>query len=701
MTRLQSLRKVILQKKEILDKAREQLKKEFIGIDQVIDSVIDNLSSWYFFPSLQEKPVVINLWGLTGVGKSSLVKRIAALLSFQEKFYHFNLGEESEKAWTIKRKLEDIYVNINGRPLILCFDEFHQARTLNAHGDEMENSDSRVIWELIDSGRFQVCRYFHHFEDVYDLMLKLKHLLRKGVAVKNGIVVSNKEFFVKEMGIEGEYRGYFEGKQVLKPDNVRFIPTNFLSVINTIAKEKFKGELDIKQKLSTLNGYETVDFIDKVLEFAVSPRMVDCSKALIFVVGNLDEAYTMSSDYNPDMNADEFYDRSLKINLAQIKSALRSRFRNEQIARLGNIHIIYPAFNSQSFYKIIELELSKIQERVKALQNINICFDESICVLIYKEGVYPTQGTRPVFTTIHQLINTKLGRVLTELILRKLNPSKILFRAEENVVIVDYFKKEDLIYSFSEKQVLNLEKLRKNRQDDMQAITAVHESGHAIITIILLKTIPEIIYSVTADTNSHGFVYTKFQLEYVAKNQIEKRLAMYLGGFAAEKIIFGEEYITTGAEEDIARATQFVTTMLKNCGMGSFPASFQVKSSMTNNFIHDEDNKMNKESKLLIQNAMSLAEKTLKDQELLLLRMSDYLSDNRSMNKEVIKEMIDKYANSFSPKELTENRKLVFYRNNLKEKVQALANSKNIISEKYLDSFEISLNKVKGGDNGK
>jgi hypothetical protein len=294
------------------------------------------------------------------------------------------------------------------------------------------------------------------------------------------------------------------------------------------------------------------------------------------------------------------------------------------------------------------------------------------------------------------VINTKLGRVLTELIINKLNPSIIIFRAEQgDLITVDYFNRKNLIYSFSEKQVLNLERLRKNRKDDMQAITAVHESGHAIIAIILLKTVPEVIYSVTADTDSYGFVHTKLKWKYINKEQITKRLAMYLGGYAAEKIIFGEDNITTGAEEDITRATHLATTMLKSCGMGSLIASFQVKNSTTNNFIHDESNIMNEEAKTLIQNAFYLAEKTLKEQQTLLLKMSDYLSDNRCMNKEMIKEMISKYAESFSENELIENGDLLFYRNHLKERIKTISNNENKAFNNSSNMFEISLNKVK------
>jgi hypothetical protein len=102
MTRLQSLRKDILLKKEILSKTKTQLKAEFIGIDQVIDEVIDNISSWYFFPFLQDKPVIINLWGLTGVGKSSLVKCIAKQISFDEKCYQFLASRKSRQRKSVE-----------------------------------------------------------------------------------------------------------------------------------------------------------------------------------------------------------------------------------------------------------------------------------------------------------------------------------------------------------------------------------------------------------------------------------------------------------------------------------------------------------------------------------------------------------------------------------------------------------------------
>ena len=117
----------LIQKQQVINYACEQLKKEFVGIDQVIDQVIDSISSWFIFPDLQEKPLIVNLWGLTGVGKSSLVTRLADLLNYKEKFYHFDLGEKDKGDDSIKDLLECINENRTNNNVLIALDEFQHA----------------------------------------------------------------------------------------------------------------------------------------------------------------------------------------------------------------------------------------------------------------------------------------------------------------------------------------------------------------------------------------------------------------------------------------------------------------------------------------------------------------------------------------------------------------------------------------------
>ena len=52
-------------KMQLLSDAAVQLKKEFVGIDYQIDQVLDNLRTWFLFPELQERPLVISLFGFS------------------------------------------------------------------------------------------------------------------------------------------------------------------------------------------------------------------------------------------------------------------------------------------------------------------------------------------------------------------------------------------------------------------------------------------------------------------------------------------------------------------------------------------------------------------------------------------------------------------------------------------------------------
>ena len=61
------------EKQQKLESTKVQLKSYLFGLDPIIDQVVDSIASWYFFPEHQTRPLVINLWGMTGMGKTELV----------------------------------------------------------------------------------------------------------------------------------------------------------------------------------------------------------------------------------------------------------------------------------------------------------------------------------------------------------------------------------------------------------------------------------------------------------------------------------------------------------------------------------------------------------------------------------------------------------------------------------------------------
>jgi len=677
-TQFLAMKEDFLRKHNVLEQARSTLKQEFFGIDQIIDEIIDNLSSWYFFPELQERPAIINLWGLTGVGKTSVINRLVELINYQDYYYKFDLGNK-EGSYSFQDALEEICENKDSSPVIIALDEFQHSRTISGPFREEINTDkNRMIWELIDSGKIQHFEWKHGLWSLQDFTTKLSHLLKADIKVENGLVISKQELFCNEIGISFK-----------ENEKIRFIPEDKYTTIIELAGEKLNLHLekDIENLLLKLTADETIKFLKRVIKIGKAPSFKNFTKALIFVIGNLDEAYSMSNNFSADIDADEFNKSSQKITVPKIKMALQNRFRNEQIARLGNIHIIYPALSKKSYQKIIEQQIVNYAKHLKTRFKLNIVFDKSIHKLIYKEGVYPTQGVRPIFTSMHQILKSKISHFYAALFLNNLNIDSLHFSIHDKKLTCDYLKDNESVHYLSTTISTTLEDIRKNKQDDLQAITAVHESGHVVLSMVLLKVVPNIVCSITTDGDSQGFVHSNIPWDYISRKELIPRVAMMLGGYVAEELIFGSENLTAGASSDIEKATSFLSIMYKNNGMGRNPITYETPEIKDNNTYHQIKN-IEKEIKAAINEAKKMAINTLINEQKLLLSLSNQLSDKRKLKKEEIE--------NIAKKTLTKNIDFIehgdhlFYRNHLKTQF------KNIVApQANPHTFEnvISLNK--------
>jgi len=659
MNEIKQLKEDFLSKRSVLENARTILKTEFIGIDEIIDQVIDNVSSWYSFSSLQDKPTVINLWGLTGVGKTSLINRLVELIDYRNKYFKFDMGAK-ESYLSFDRALSDLCENKEDDPIIIALDEFQHSRTVQGPMREEVGTDkNRMVWELIDSGKVNYIDWKRGVWFFEDLIGKLQHLLAAGVVVREGLITEGLDIYQKEMHMEYE-----------KDEPKYFFPEdNFVDIIEYAPKSMELNLLeDVKKALLKLNDIETILLMKRLLARAKRPSIKNFSQALIFILGNIDEAYTMSDDYSADISADEFHEMSKKITVPKMKLALQSRFRDEQIARFGNIHIIYPALNSNAYRSIINLALDRVAKKMEPIIHTKFVFEESLLNMIYKEGVYPTQGVRPIFTTIHQMVKSRLSFFIAEIFDKELTVDKLSFSVQNEELTCNYYKAGKRINTSTIKIDIQLEKLRKNRMDDQQAITAVHESGHAILSATLLRILPEIMYSITSDADNNGFMYAKNKWDYFSRKELIPRAAMLLGGHVAEELIFGNENVTSGSTSDIDRATSLIVGMLKRGGLGKDQIRFCVPEKDPGQGYHNFQS-IEEEAKKLIDEAKELATSTLKKEHKLLLIMSNYLSDNRCLKKEKIQELMA--AHLVTKVTFIEDGKNIYYRDHLKKLVES------------------------------
>ena len=100
-------------------------------------------------------------------------------------------------------------------------------------------------------------------------------------------------------------------------------------------------------------------------------------------------------------------------------------------------------------------------------------------------------------------------------------------------------------------------------------MVAFHESGHALVAYKLDEFDPLFKVSIVSRGMTGGYtaVLPDEELSLNTRSYLEKRLAMMLGGHSAEVEIFGE--MSTGASDDITKATRIARAMVTRFGMSS------------------------------------------------------------------------------------------------------------------------------------
>jgi cell division protease FtsH len=632
----------LIARKQELEQATRALKKKFLGLDEIIDEVISQLMPWYLFPKAQLRPTVINLWGLTGSGKTALVQTLVELLQYQKLYSHIDMGEfESDSASWMKNILTDDLSFFHEKSPVICLDEFQFARTLDNNGNELGKDKLRVIWDLLDSGKIQyIPRSSTYYLFRADNCLKrLEKLMKERVALKDGIVANGVDHFVKTF--EGFYFDYNDGSDaVISPSY--FVTDDFVSgMFHLFDDDDFsKEQLRARIKSSTLE--ELIILVKQGMHTRPASKTLDLSHSLMFVLGNLDEAYSMSHNMNPDICADEFHEATAKITIADIKRALRKRFRPEQIARLGNNHIIYKSFNCAQFRALIRQELRRIETFVRNQFGWKVIFDESVVNIVYAEGVFPAQGTRPVFTTVKNLVESRVSSLVVSILEYQLEPALINWKFDNDQFVYEVLdEKSDVVLSFFDQAKLKLENLRRSVDPQIQAHTAVHEAGHAVLAALTLRIIPSVVVSRTA-SDMEGFCLVNFPKGPMTNESLKKDIVITLGGYVAEKMIFGEKFTSSGVYSDIEEASRLANKAVRNYAMGSDPIHLAIGTQNEDAFTMSQ--KYSAEAVTIIKECEVEAERLLQHNKLLLLKIADYLTTHSRMEEQMILSYVKQFS---------------------------------------------------------
>jgi cell division protease FtsH len=131
-----------------------------------------------------------------------------------------------------------------------------------------------------------------------------------------------------------------------------------------------------------------------------------------------------------------------------------------------------------------------------------------------------------------------------------------------NVTMEEFEKAKDKIMMGAERRSMVM-------SDEERQLTAYHEAGHAIVGLNVPEHDP--VYKVTIIPRGRALGVTMFLPEEDryshSKRRLQSQIASLFGGRIAEELIFGSDAVTTGAANDIERATDIARNMVTKWGL--------------------------------------------------------------------------------------------------------------------------------------
>jgi cell division protease FtsH len=205
---------------------------------------------------------------------------------------------------------------------------------------------------------------------------------------------------------------------------------------------------------------------------------------------------------------------------------------------------------------------------------------------------------------------------------------------------------------------------RKSRMisENEKATIAYHEMGHALVGMSLEHTDPVHKISIVSRGMALGWTLSlPTEDRYlVSKVELLDQLAQMLGGRCAEDLILGEANITTGASDDIRKATDLARKMVTEWGMSDKlgPRTFGERQEMPflgrdlgeqRNYSEDIASEIDQEVHHLVETAFLRAKEVLRRREHVLRVLAARLTEVETMEGAEMKRIIDEIEGTQEP----------------------------------------------------
>ena len=198
------------------------------------------------------------------------------------------------------------------------------------------------------------------------------------------------------------------------------------------------------------------------------------------------------------------------------------------------------------------------------------------------------------------------------------------------------------------------EKKSRMMSEREKSIIAYHEMGHALVGMTLEHTDPVHKVSIVSRGMALGWTLSlPSEDKYlVSKAELLDQLAQMLGGRCSEDLVLGEANITTGASDDIRKATDLARKMVTEWGMSDKlgPRTFGERQEMVflgrdlgeqRNYSEDIASEIDQEVHHLVESAFLRAKEVLRRREKLLRVLAARLTEVETMEAAEMRRIIE------------------------------------------------------------
>ena len=218
-------------------------------------------------------------------------------------------------------------------------------------------------------------------------------------------------------------------------------------------------------------------------------------------------------------------------------------------------------------------------------------------------------------------------------------------RANRRVVTMEEFEKaRDKIMMGAERRSMVMSEKEKTN-------TAYHEAGHAIIGRLMPEHDP--VHKVTIIPRGRALGVTQYLPEEdrysMNRRQLNGQLCSLFGGRIAEELVGGIDGVTTGASNDIERATQMARNMVTKWGLNEKmgPVLYgedesQAPGGGNTHYSEDTSREIDQEVRNILNEAYSTAEKLLQDNRDILEAMKDALMEYETIDADQVDDLMNR-----------------------------------------------------------